>query len=240
MRLCKVNLGLLAIVGGIFLGSVAAVPASAQVLDQVSPYGGAGFNADATFLTWQQEVVVGLAGTLVEIELYVSTPGGCQVFINTGPPWQSDPHEFQTSISAASQGWFAIDTSSAGVTLDVGDRFVIGVIGGGNGMWLGGSYDPPLGGYPQGELYLNQNIHGGGGWDLAFQTYMGEAGVLGDLNCDGTLDAFDIDPFVLALTDPVGYQQAFPDCDIMLGDINGDGTVDAFDIDPFVELLTGG
>ena len=48
-----------------------------------------------------------------------------------------------------------------------------------------------------------------------------------------------IDPFVLALTDPSGYAEAFPDCDRMLADINGDGDVDAFDIDPFVELLTG-
>ena len=63
---------------------------------------------------------------------------------------------------------------------------------------------------------------------------------LGDLNCDGVLDAFDIDPFVLALTDPDGYAVAYPDCDINNADINGDGTIDAFDIDPFVEILTGG
>ena len=62
---------------------------------------------------------------------------------------------------------------------------------------------------------------------------------LGDLNCDGMLDAFDIDPFVLALTDPAGYAAAFPNCDIMLADCNQDGVVDAFDIDPFVELLIG-
>ena len=63
---------------------------------------------------------------------------------------------------------------------------------------------------------------------------------LGDLNCDGVLDAFDIDPFVLALTDPATYELTFPDCNIMNADCNEDGIVDAFDIDPFVELLTGG
>nr|CAI78899.1 hypothetical protein fc143 [uncultured bacterium] len=62
---------------------------------------------------------------------------------------------------------------------------------------------------------------------------------LGDLNCDCAVDAFDIDPFVLALTDPDGYVAAYPDCDVMLADCNGDGVVDAFDIDPFVELLVG-
>lgn len=72
-------------------------------------------------------------------------------------------------------------------------------------------------------------------------TLIGTSGgfALGDLNCDGAVDAFDIDPFVLALIDPAGYAAAYPNCDMMLADINGDGVVDAFDIDPFVELLTG-
>jgi len=63
-------------------------------------------------------------------------------------------------------------------------------------------------------------------------------GMSGDLNCDGVVNNFDIDPFVLALTDPAGYAQKFPNCDRMLADINGDGVVDNFDIDPFVKLLT--
>ncbi len=62
----------------------------------------------------------------------------------------------------------------------------------------------------------------------------------GDLNCDGLVNAFDIDPFVLALTDAAAYALAYPDCDYMLADINGDGLVNAFDIDPFVQVLTGG
>jgi hypothetical protein len=61
----------------------------------------------------------------------------------------------------------------------------------------------------------------------------------GDLNCDGAINAFDIDPFVLALIDPAGYAEAFPACDVLNADINEDGVVNAFDIDPFVALLTG-
>ncbi len=61
----------------------------------------------------------------------------------------------------------------------------------------------------------------------------------GDLNCDGALNVFDIDPFVLALTDPAGYATAYPACDSLLADMNGDGVVNAFDIDPFVEALAG-
>lgn len=62
----------------------------------------------------------------------------------------------------------------------------------------------------------------------------------GDLNCDSEVNNFDIDPFVLALTDPAAYATAFPNCDAAAADINDDGVVNNFDIDPFVSLLTGG
>lgn len=61
----------------------------------------------------------------------------------------------------------------------------------------------------------------------------------GDLNCDGALDGFDIQPFVLALTDPASYAAEYADCATELADCNADGQVDGFDIQPFVELLTG-
>jgi hypothetical protein len=60
----------------------------------------------------------------------------------------------------------------------------------------------------------------------------------GDLNCDGAIDNFDINPFVLALTDPTGYQARYPNCSRMNADCNSDGVVDNFDINPFVALLT--
>ena len=80
----------------------------------------------------------------------------------------------------------------------------------------------------------------GGNFELAGGFWAGVPPFqLGDMNCDGAVNAFDIDPFVLALTNPAGYAAAWPDCDRMLADCNGDGVVNAFDIDPFVELLTG-
>ncbi len=60
----------------------------------------------------------------------------------------------------------------------------------------------------------------------------------GDMNCDGSVNNFDIDAFVLGLTNPAGYTAAFPNCNINLGDINQDGAFNNFDIDPFVALLT--
>ncbi|MBU0641354.1 MAG: hypothetical protein KKB50_21045 [Planctomycetes bacterium] len=62
---------------------------------------------------------------------------------------------------------------------------------------------------------------------------------VGDLNCDGEINGFDIDPFVLAIENAAGYQQQYPDCDVWLADINGDGWINGFDIDPFVDLLIG-
>jgi hypothetical protein len=50
-----------------------------------------------------------------------------------------------------------------------------------------------------------------------------------DTNCDGLVDAFDIEPFIYAL----GGQP----CAHCAGDINGDGVLDAFDIEPFIDCL---
>jgi aminopeptidase N len=67
--------------------------------------------------------------------------------------------------------------------------------------------------------------------------------VPGDMNCDGSIDFGDINPFVLYMTDDVAWQAANPGCPLQNGDINSDGTYgqDSFgDINPFVALLTGG
>jgi hypothetical protein len=61
----------------------------------------------------------------------------------------------------------------------------------------------------------------------------------GDLNCDGVVNFDDINPFVLALSDPAGYSAAYPNCSIQNGDCNGDGLVDFDDINAFVALLSG-
>jgi len=64
--------------------------------------------------------------------------------------------------------------------------------------------------------------------------------VRGDANCDGQINAFDIDAFVRALSDRPAWEAAYA-CDYLCAnDCNGDGTVNAFDIDAFVRLLTGG
>ncbi|MFH1747382.1 MAG: C1 family peptidase [Planctomycetota bacterium] len=63
---------------------------------------------------------------------------------------------------------------------------------------------------------------------------------VGDLNCDGAVDAYDIDPFICALSPECDYQSLYPDCDRDLADCNSDGDVNAYDIDTFVQLVGGG
>ena len=63
--------------------------------------------------------------------------------------------------------------------------------------------------------------------------------VLGDMNVDGWLNFGDINPFVLAMSDPTTYMREFKVHPVIRGDINSDGVLDFADINPFVALLTG-
>ncbi len=59
----------------------------------------------------------------------------------------------------------------------------------------------------------------------------------GDVNCDGLINSFDIDPFVacLATSTPTA-----PCTTCNNADINDDGEINAFDIDPFVDCVIAG
>lgn len=59
----------------------------------------------------------------------------------------------------------------------------------------------------------------------------------GDMNCDGYINNYDIDPFVTAILDPVQYGLLWPDCDVQFADLDGDGAVTHFDLPLFIELI---
>ena len=65
--------------------------------------------------------------------------------------------------------------------------------------------------------------------------------MIGDTNCDGRFNVFDIDAFEFALLHGrIAWESAYggPGCEyVCANDLDGDGTVDAFDIDVFALLL---
>ncbi len=61
----------------------------------------------------------------------------------------------------------------------------------------------------------------------------------GDFDGSGVVDTQDINPFVLALTDPSGYEAAYG-VPASTYDLTHDGLVNTEDINPFVAVLTGG
>ena len=52
-----------------------------------------------------------------------------------------------------------------------------------------------------------------------------------DMNCDGEVNSFDIEPFLEIL-----FDGGVP-CDSCTGDVNRDGKVDSFDIESFLHCL---
>ena len=168
-----------ACVVAVSLLSVGAAPTwAAPTIDQESPTN-ASFNAGPTYMHWQQEVVVGLAGQLTRIELCAKWPGTANVYVNAGAAWQADAADFSTTFTAAA-GWLAIDTSGAGLVFNPGDHFVIGIQGTGSDLWLYGNRSDPNGEYDPGALWLKlgtgtPNPYSTGNGDLAFKTYVDAA-----------------------------------------------------------------
>ncbi|MEW6250340.1 MAG: M14 family metallopeptidase [Planctomycetota bacterium] len=101
------------------------------------------------------------------------------------------------------------------------------------GEWIW-TYDCNANRYPDSE-----DIAAGRSHDCNHNNVPDECDGLGDLNCDDYVNFDDINPFVLALSDPAGYAQAYPDCPLLKRDINGDGVCNFDDINPFVAILGG-
>jgi len=149
------------------------VSAQASVLDQNNPPLNVGLNDS---LEWQQQITVGIGGTLAGITLYTNSGSDtATVNIGVGPAFFLGTYSFTTTVLIGSGGTF-IDTSSAGINLNPGDFFVIDVSGGPGCCNLAGSTNP----YPGGDLFLDI---GGNitdytqlfGYSMAFQTYMGSS-----------------------------------------------------------------
>jgi hypothetical protein len=59
----------------------------------------------------------------------------------------------------------------------------------------------------------------------------------GDMNCDGVVDPFDIEPFVTVLVDPTAYVPDCAICNAERADLNQDGDMDGEDVQGFAAAL---
>ena len=48
----------------------------------------------------------------------------------------------------------------------------------------------------------------------------------------------DVDPFMLAVNNPLEYEKQYGIDPLVNGDINRDGVVDFFDLDSFIAIIT--
>ena len=148
-----------------------------------------------------------------------------------------------SGVARSPRGFLVLALTGA-VAVGLADDFDIDwrTVDGGGEMWsTGGDFE--LSG-TIGQPDANITVMSGGDFELRGGFWPGVAVepefAVGDLNCDGSINGLDIDAFVLALTDPAGYETAYPECDVMLADCNEDGSINGLDIDPFVVLLVGG
>ncbi|MBU0641452.1 MAG: hypothetical protein KKB50_21535 [Planctomycetes bacterium] len=138
---------------------------------------------------------------------------------NNGTNWTT---VWQNTGEVADSGWVQMDIDISAVADDQSTVYVRWTMGTTDGGWR----------------YCGWNIDD---IELVALTCEDEYAA-GDLNCDGLLNGFDIDPFVLVLSTNEPYDEyyaQYPNCNHMLADINGDGQINGFDIDPFVDLLEG-
>lgn len=75
----------------------------------------------------------------------------------------------------------------------------------------------------------------GGFWPTAGITSLPV--VLGDMNCDGSVDGRDIEAFTVVILSPSGYGSAYPGCHVANGDFDLSGAVTIADVQAFTTFL---
>jgi FG-GAP repeat protein len=150
------------------------------------------------------------------------TAGAAYVFDRSGTTWSQQAYLKASNTGAGDQFGGATFFASPGVALS-GDTLVVGAPGeDSNTTGVNGDQ-------------ANNSASGSG---AAYVFTLAACPSLGDMNCDCTVDVSDIDPFVLALLDPIAYGVAYPPpCDLLDGDMQPDGNVDGGDTQGFVDLL---
>ena len=180
----------------------------------------------------------GFVDLLVVVETWDGDPGTPVLLRNLGNDNKHVTVRLQGTLSNR-------DAVGARVTVAAGDLRQIKEIYAGSSMasqdsqWLNfgiaadAETDEVRVRWPGGSQELFADIAGG----QTVTLIEGQGRLFGDLDCDGSVNAFDIEAFLLALFDSAGYQAAHPDCEIILADLDSNGSINAFDIEPFPAVL---
>ncbi|MFH1748622.1 MAG: hypothetical protein ABIG44_16425 [Planctomycetota bacterium] len=113
--------------------------------------------------------------------------------------------------------------------------------------YIPNSYNGGFWGFTSDTPFTSVRVIGGAGTnqqhyclDDMVYSHPDEGEAAGDMNCDGAVNAYDIDGFICAVSPSCDYAGMYPNCDRMLADVNGDGVVNSYDIDGFIMLVGGG
>ena len=149
-------------------------------------------------------------------------------------------------LNTYSQAWEEpLEFLDFGVNMDEFSGELFGLAWGENVGWISFNENPDV--PDDGAVFdpVEQRFYGFAwgeniGWINLDESHAGDSGlpyVCGDANCDGMADVFDIDAFVLAITNRSQYDATYGCIDNC--DTNCDSNADVFDIDTFVAALTG-
>lgn len=130
---------------------------------------------------WQQEILAGVTGQLVGLDVFMFGAGPLTVSVNVGSPLQTDPNDFTASILgiATTQTSQHLDLTSANIYLAAGDAYILSISGANQGfpptVLALGTRDTLAGGLYAGRLFNSGSVYdqsNGGRFDLGFRTYM--------------------------------------------------------------------
>jgi hypothetical protein len=133
---------------------------------------------------------------------------------NEGLIWVHQKYGSDPNLPIGPSSYIAVDYDASGDVWAAGARVVIGNPNNPNDVYYGNTPEKHL-------------------WAISYDCKA-------DMNNDWAVDFGDINPFILALSDPAGYALAFPGLDgsrVYHGDVNCDQVFNFGDINTFVLLM---
>jgi hypothetical protein len=182
------------------LSAICSAAHASIVVDQFQPITNSGYSASSRF-TFQQSVTASVQGKLVGFGLFSNQVGTANVYINFGPAWQSDAHDWVGTFTSTGPGWDLVDVSSSNIMLNPGDQFVIGFNGADVLAVQGTVVAHPADAYLGGGVFAHDSVLG---------TFIGPTSIIGarlfnkDLAFETYVDVTD-PPLLSGTPEPIPF-----------------------------------